>query len=288
MKDNQISSTSDWGKWSREQREQMRANLQISSSYIEVTQVQSQSCQLIITPPARQDAPFVSANPPLIMLQILLSGWRNLADGLHFQHLDVSQEEAHRLHRRASYYDVLEPLSRIAWKHMESVGSGKYYAARPTGIEGNRQWRGGASGGVRVSLSADEQAYGLLRQRDILALSKAARQWLSGAYQVETDTSRCLLDNEQEWCITYQQERFGDYLQEGMVWEFFPHGSVCPLCDAIESGRKISHTSDYQATVATPYEEKGLAISITFYECEVCEVRWEVDESRNHWDYGYP
>lgn len=55
-----------------------------------------------------------------------------------------------------------------------------------------------------------------------------------------------------------------------MVWEFFPNGSVCPLCDAIESGREITHESDYKAIVSTPYEEKGLAVEKTLYECEVC------------------
>ena len=168
---------------------------------------------------------------------------------------------------------------------MESVASSEYYAARPTGSEGNRQWPGG---GARVFLSSNECEYGLLRPRNIVALDKAARKWLSGAYQVETALSRCLLNNEQEWCITYQQVGFGDYLREGMVWEFFPDGSVCPLCDAIESGREISQEMDYKAIVSTPYEEKGLVVDIALFECEVCQVRWEVDKSRNYWDYGYP
>lgn len=288
MQVDQTSGTADWGRWSREQREQMRENLKSSSYYIEVTQAKEQGCQLIITPSKFHKAPFLSTRPITVLLHILLSGWRNLADGLHFQHLGVSKAEARRLHQQASYYDVLEPLSKKGWYYMEPVTAARYKSARPTGTEGNRQWAGGVCGGVIVYLSSKELEYGLFRVRDSTALYKAAPNLLSGAYQVETGLSRCLLNCEQEWCITYQQARFGDYLREGMVWEFFPQGSLCPICDAIESGRVISHHSDYKAIVSTPYEEVGLAEDITLFECEVCQVRWEVDKSRNHWDYGYP
>lgn len=261
--------------------------------YVEVTRVEPRLCRFILTPVLDSNRPYLVGLLPRTAIKIFLHGWRNLASGLHFTNLVVSSQEARRLHRRAKFYQDFDNLSVLAWTRMVPVSRQEYEAHRPNaegrGYHRARPWRSYV-GGIKHYFGPERSYYGLLKSPDFMATDKFAKRHVKSTAEIKSETSRPLTEVEREWGVEfrYLSKNAVDFLRAGMIYGYFDQATLCPGCNAIASGLKLSQERRLEEHINTEYQESGMSVNITLYECRVCRTRWEEDLSSNYWDYTYP